>query len=82
MRNLIAITETTNATVITVSNTAISVPVKHKPNLTSFNALAPNITGIERKNEYSAATYLDVPRMIAPRIVAPEREVPGINEST
>jgi hypothetical protein len=59
-----------------------SVFVKLKPNLTIFNKLAPNITGIDRKNENSAAILLDVPKMIPPRIVAPDLEVPGTRERT
>lgn len=81
-KNLIDITETTNATAIPTRRTAASIPVKLKPNLNNLSALAPNITGIERKNEYSAAILLEVPRIIAPRIVAPERDVPGIKDNT
>ena len=40
------------------------------------------MTGIDKKKEYSAATKQEVPRIIAPIIVAPEREVPGIRAST
>lgn len=48
-KNLIAITDTINATIIPVNNKATSMPVKLKPNFISFNALAPNITGIDKK---------------------------------
>lgn len=82
IKNLIAITDTTNATIIPVKRMPISIPVKLKPNLKSLRKLAPNIIGIERKNEYSVATKREVPIRIAPKIVAPEREVPGINERT
>ena len=51
-------------------------------NFTIFKKLAPNITGIPRKNENSAAAGREQPISIAPRIVAPEREVPGIIAST
>ena len=40
------------------------------------------MTGMDKKKEYSAATKREVPRIIAPIIVAPEREVPGIRAST
>ena len=50
--------------------------------VTSFKKLTPNITGIARKNENSAAASRESPRMIAPKIVAPERDVPGTIEST
>lgn len=74
--------ETAKAASIPVKRIISSIPVNSKPNLSSFTALAPNITGIERKKEYSAAIYRDVPRIIAPRIVAPERDVPGIKDNT
>ena len=45
---------------------------------TIFSRLAPNITGIPRKNENSAAAALEQPRTMAPSMVEPEREVPGI----
>ena len=50
-----------------------------KPNLISFNKLAPNITGIAKKNVNSAAISLDTPMIRAPTIVAPDLDVPGIN---
>ena len=74
--------ETINAVIIPINRIAISLPEKSNPNLTSFSALAPNITGIDRKNENSAAIDRDAPSIMAPRIVAPEREVPGIRDST
>jgi len=77
-----AITETIKATTIPVTNTASSIPVNSKPNFTSFKALAPNITGIYRKNEYSAAILRDVPSIIAPNMVAPDLEVPGTSDNT
>ena len=48
----------------------------------TFNTVTPNITGIDKKNENSAATKRDAPRRIAPKIVAPDREVPGTNDKT
>ena len=37
--------------------------------------------GIARKNENSAAAAREVPMMIAPSIVEPERDVPGTSAS-
>lgn len=70
-------TDTKNDTSIPMINTPASSVVNDKPNFTSFNRLAPNITGIARKNVNSAATLLDTPMSSAPTIVAPERDVPG-----
>ena len=42
-------------------------------------AVAPPITGIAKKKENSVATALGNPKSIPPIMVAPEREVPGIN---
>ena len=39
------------------------------------------MTGMARKKENSAATNRDVPRITAPKMVEPLREVPGIKES-
>ena len=47
-------------------------------NFTALRPLAPTIVGIAIKNENSAAAVRVRPRSIAPRIVEPEREVPGI----
>ena len=82
IRNLIAITETTNATTIPTIRIINSVPVKENPNLRSFRRLAPNITGIPRKKVNSAATVREVPARIPPILVEPEREVPGITDNT
>ena len=40
------------------------------------------MTGIARKKVNSAATVLEVPTRIPPMIVEPDRDVPGITEST
>ena len=37
------------------------------------------MTGTDRKNENSAATVLDTPRTMAPIMVDPDLEVPGIS---
>ena len=60
----------------------ISLCVNSKPNLTTLRALAPNITGIDRKKENSAAINLEAHNIIPPMIVAPDLEVPGISAST
>src|SRR5699024_2292160 len=54
--------------------------VKLNPKPSSFSKLAPNITGIDMKNENSAATDLEVPIRIAPIIVEPDLEVPGTKD--
>lgn len=73
------------ATTIPTKSNHISVPVKTNPfknALINFNAEAPNIIGILIKNEKFAANGLDVPTIVAPRIVEPERDVPGTSDST
>ena len=76
------IMDTINATTMPTSSRMASSKEKMRPNLNSFNALAPNITGIARKNVYSVATTRLVPNKIPPSIVEPERDVPGTSEST
>ena len=83
--SLIVKTEMTNATTIPTSNSQISVPVNTKPSkkaLTNFSAEAPNIIGILIKNEKLAANGLDVPTIVAPKMVEPERDVPGTSDNT
>ena len=70
-------TDTINAETIPVNKIAASAPVKSNPNFTILRRLAPNMTGIARKNVNSAATVLDTPISNAPTIVAPDRDVPG-----
>ena len=79
---MIARIETTNETTIPSISAKNSPKLNAKPNLTSFKSEAPNITGIARKNVNSAETYLDAPKIIPPRIVAPERDVPGTSANT
>ena len=81
MRNLIAKIDTAKETTQPSIRYPNSPAVNAKPNLISFNKLAPNITGIAKKNVNSAATSLDTPIINAPTIVAPDLEVPGINAS-
>ena len=47
------------------------------PTLTSLSKAAPNIVGMARKKENSAAADLDKPSKSPPIIVAAERDVPG-----
>ena len=70
-------TDTTNATIIPVKRMPNSYPLNAKPNFSTFKRLAPNMTGIARKNVNSAATVLETPINNAPTMVAPERLVPG-----
>lgn len=71
-------TETINATTIPKSRIKISAPVKWNPNFTIFNRLAPNITGIPRKKENSAAAGLEQPMIMAPKMVnRSEFQAPG-----
>lgn len=58
-------------------NMESSNDVNSNPNFTTFKRLAPNMTGIARKNVYSAAMVLETPIKSAPTIVAPDLEVPG-----
>lgn len=60
----------------------ISVGEKTKPNFRILSRLAPNITGIAKKNVYSAAVDLDTPNIRAPIIVAPDLDVPGKTAAT
>ena len=43
-----------------------------------FRRLAADITGSAARKEKAAALFLDIPSILAPSMVAPEREVPGI----
>ena len=56
-----------------------SLAVKAKPKLSIFRRLAPNITGMDIKNENSAATGLEAPISIPAMMVDPERDVPGMS---
>ena len=77
-KNLIAPVDTRNDTTIPTISTINCVDVNARPNFTIFNKLAPNITGIPKKNENSAAALRDIPKNKEPIIVEPDREVPGI----
>ena len=59
----------------------MTIPIKSKLifNLIIFNKEAPNIIGIAKKKENSEATFLEQPTIDAPKIVEPERDVPGMS---
>ena len=82
MRKRIVINDTMNADIQPESRTEISndekVNCPYKIYFTNLSALAPNITGMAIKKENSAVAGRDTPISIAPSIVEPEREVPGI----
>ena len=65
--------ETAMPTIMTTSSPAVTAAAC----LISSRSDTPNMTGMARKNENSAAALLLVPSRMEPRIVLPEREVPG-----
>ena len=72
---------TTNDTTHPTISTPISVPVAATPLSTNFSPLmadAPSMVGMAMKKENSAPALRPTPMRIAPRMVEPEREVPGI----
>ena len=77
MKNFITITDTIKATSDQTNIINHSNPVKAKPAFRSFNRLAPNMVGMARKKENSAAINLEVPNRVAPIIVDPDLDVPG-----
>lgn len=77
IKNLITMIDETNAVIKPTIKIKSSADEKTKPNFNGLNNEAPNMTGIARKNVNSAATVLEMPRIKAPTIVAPERDVPG-----
>ena len=80
-----AASETRNAEINPTARTPHSVPLTGVPDRTNLRALmplAPIMVGIAMKKENSAAAARDSPSSMAPRIVEPEREVPGISAST
>ena len=85
IKNLITKSDTKNAVRVPTVSTIISVEFSVKPsstNFTTFKSDAPSITGIAKKNENSAAAVLDTLIVDAPKIVEPERDVPGIKDKT
>ena len=81
VKNLITNIDTMNATINPIPKNKVLVKVIALPDnkyLTIFKSDAPNITGIDKKNENSAATFLLHNSNIAPRIVTPLLDVPGI----
>ena len=75
------INETANAVIIPLIRITNSITEKLKPNFRSLRAEAPSIAGTARKKVNSDATVLEVPIEIPPRMVEPERDVPGMSES-
>ena len=73
--------ETINDTKEPISKISHWKALNWKPVFISFKALAPNMVGIARKKENSAAMKREAPIRVAPIIVAPERDVPGIKAS-
>lgn len=57
-----------------------SSAVNAKPKANNFIRLAPNITGIDIKNESSADSSHEVSSNIPPIIVEPERDVPEMRD--
>ena len=77
--------ETTNATTQPTPRIAASDAPNVPPlikNLTSLSALAPNMTGMAKKNVNLLATARVQPKSKPPIMVEPERDVPGTSEST
>ena len=74
-----AATDTRNAVTIPITRTVHSEAVNPKPDFKSLRALAPSIMGIARKNENSAEVFLEHPRSVAPIMVEPLLDVPGIS---
>jgi len=85
IRNSITISDTAKETAIPINSSTISNGDAVNParmNFSTFSKDAPSITGIARKKENSADAVRDTPVSIPPRMVAPEREVPGISDKT
>lgn len=84
IKNLITKSETTKATKQPISNNKRSddamagAVIRY---LIPFNSDAPIMTGIDKKKENSAATSRLHNNNIAPKIVTPLLEVPGINDN-
>ena len=77
IKNLITTIEDTKAVIKPTTIIHISIELKTSPNLANLKTAAPNITGIAKKKVNSAATVRETPKSKAPKIVAPERDVPG-----
>ena len=69
--------EDTNAVIVPIPRIISSVDVNAKPNLRILSRLAPNMTGMARKNVNSAATVRDTPSSSAPTM-APLTDLWGI----
>ena len=79
---MIANIDTINAVKDPINKIIHSKDVKLNPAFKSLRALAPIIVGIAKKNENSAAIKREEPIKVAPIIVEPDLEVPGINAKT
>ena len=82
---LMAARDTTKATTRPtpmMAHSSATMVLPASTNFTILSRLAPNMTGIARKNVKRVATERDVPRSRPPMMVEPEREVPGTSEST
>ena len=85
MRNFTVAVETRNAVTEETARTAVCSVVSETPEAANFaarSAGAPNITGIAMKKENSDEARRETPSADAPRMVEPERDVPGMSEST
>ena len=85
IRNLIANKEMRKEVTIPTTRHQASrdvIAIPDAMNFTIFKRDAPSIMGIAIKNENSAAAARLTPNSIPPMIVEPERDVPGIKEST
>ena len=77
--------DTTKATTQPTARITISGEVNEFPfkkNFTKRKPEAPTIVGIAKKNVNSAATEREHPSTKPPMMVAPERDVPGMMDST
>ena len=85
IRKLMDTIETAKETTIPTASKRSSKGVAVKPSRMNFSTLtpdAPAIIGIAIKKENSDAAERDTPVSIPPRMVEPERDVPGISERT
>ena len=84
-KSLIEIIDIKNAVIKAIDNNKqasfvidIWFVIKKSENSRIFSPLAPSIAGTAAKNENSVALCLSISIIRAPKIVAPERDVPGI----
>ena len=85
IRNFITASDTRNETTMPTRSSITSPDVASNPERRNFKTLspdAPSIMGIAIKKENSELAVRETPVSIPPRMVDPERDVPGISEST